>query len=268
MCKKLGVTALVLVASLFVLHKLDLLNYGKVAWNRTKADLKQQIPPEVKIERLREEIAKLGPEERKARSVIASEMVEVKRLEKQIDETRVNLEKREVQLKDLRTDLEKGTAFVTLDNQKIPREQVASSLARKWDSFKGAKESLKSQEDLLKARKEALEAAKAKLDVMQDKKKEMLAKVEKMEIELRKLRTAQAQNNIAVDDSQLSNVMNLADEIEKQIQVQTTELSLQKGVDTDTAVEEALARKAKTDQAMKEMDEFFGGAHKVAAEKK
>ena len=50
------------------------------------------------------------------------------------------------------------------------------------------------------------------------------------------------------------------DEVQTDIQTQTTELSLQKGADTDTAVEEALARKAKTDKALKEMDDFFAGA--------
>ena len=42
-----------------------------------------------------------------------------------------------------------------------------------------------------------------------------------------------------VDDSQLANVLSLADEIDWQIQTQQTEIALQKGADTDQAVEEA-----------------------------
>jgi chromosome segregation ATPase len=258
MCKKLGVTALVIVAALFVLHKLDLDSYLKLAWSKSKADLQQKIPPEAKLERLRQEIRDLGPEERKARTVIAGEMVAVDKLKGQIAETKTNLEKREAQLKDLRGELQKGTAFVTLDNQKIPREKVEASLARQWDSYKTAKEALKSQEDLLKSREEALDVAKAKLDTMQDKRKEMEAKVEKMDLELRKLRLAQTKHEVAVDDSQLSTVLKLADEIDTQIKTQQTELSLQKGVDSDEAVEKALSRQAETAKAMKEMDEAFG----------
>jgi len=237
MCKKLGVTALVIVAALFVLHKLDLDSYLKLAWKKTKADVSNSIPPEVKLDRLRDEITKLGPEERKARSTIAGEMVEVNRLKKQVAEARTNLEKRETALKDLRSELDKGTAFVTLDNQKIPREKIEASIARQWESFKNAKEAVKTQEDLLKSREEALDVAKAKLDVMQEKRKEMEAKVEKMDIELRKLRVAQTQHNVAIDDSALANVSRLFDEIDKSIQTQKTELELQKGVDTDTVVE-------------------------------
>jgi chromosome segregation ATPase len=260
MCKKLGVTALVIVAALFVLHKLDLDSYLKLAWKRTKADVSNAIPPEVKLDRLRGEIANLRPEESKARTVIAGEMFEVKKLRNQVAETKGNLEKRETALKDLRSELDKGTAFVTLDNQKIPREKIEASIARQWESFKNAKEALKTQEDLLKSREEALDVAKAKLDAMQEKRKEMEAKVEKMDVELRKLRLAQTQHNVAIDESQLAKVTQLFDEIDKSIKTQQTELELQKGVDTDTVVEEALARKAKTDKAMKEMDDFFGSA--------
>jgi len=263
MCKKLGVTALVIVAALFVLHKLDLDSYLKLAWKRTKADVQESIPPEVKLERLRAEIANLKPEESKARTVIAKEMTAVSKLKGDIGDARANLDKREAQLEDLRAELKKGSTFVTIGGDKLPRERVEATLARQWESFKTAKEALKSQEDLLKSREEALDVAKAKLSTMQDKRKEMEAKVERMDLELRKLRLAQTQHDVAVDDSQLSTVLKLADEIDTQIKTQQTELSLQKGADTDQAVEEALSRKAKTDKALKEMDEHFTGANKV-----
>jgi chromosome segregation ATPase len=258
------VTALVIVAGLFVLRKLDLDGYIKSAVKHTRADIHQKIPPEVKIQRLQDEIDRLPSEERKVRSVIASEMVEVKKLQTQVAESRSNLDKREVAIKDLRSELEKpNTAFVTIAGEKLPREKVESALTRQWDTFKTAKAALETQEGLLKSRQEALEVAKAKLDTMQEKRKEMQAKVESLKLELEKLRLAQTQNNIAIDDTQLSSVMKLYDEVNTQIETQKTELALQKGADTDTAVEEALARKAKTDKALKEMDEFFAGANKA-----
>jgi chromosome segregation ATPase len=248
------------VAAIFVLHKLDLDGYLKSAARKVKADVHQRIPPEVKLQRLQDEIDRLPAEERKVRSTIAAEMVEVKKLQIQVAESRSNLDKREVALKGLKSDLEKGTAFVTLNGEKIAREKVEASLTRQWETFKTAQEALKNQETLLKSREEALEVAKAKLDVMQEKRKEMQAKVENLKLELEKLRLAQTQNNIPVDDSQLASVMKLCDEVSTQIETQKTELALQKGADTDTAVEEALARKARTDKALKEMDDYFGGA--------
>jgi chromosome segregation ATPase len=259
------VTALVIVASLFVLNKLDLLGYGKLAWHKAVKQTKDAIPPEVKIERLRAEIEKMTPDMKKYRSQIAGEMVEIAKLKDHLAEAKTNLAKREGQLKDLRAELDKAqdTAFVTIGDTKLPREKVKANLAKQWDTFKAASESVKSQEELLKAREEALDAAKAKLAQIQAKQTEMQAKVESMELEVRKLRLAQTQNNICVDDSQLSTVMNLADEIETQIQKEKTELALQKAADTDSTVQEALERKAKTETALKEMDDFFGGDKKL-----
>jgi chromosome segregation ATPase len=260
MCKKMVVTALVIGAALITLHKLDLLGYVRTGIDKARHSVSSSIPPEVKLERLRHELRELPGEESKVRSTIAHEMVEVRKLRDSIAEAKVNLDKRQTALKEMKEELDKGTAFVTLDNRKIPAAQVKSSLARQWETFKTATEAVKTQEDLLKSREEALEVAKAKLDTMQEKRKELEAKVEKMDLELRKLRLAQTQHNIPVDDSQLANVMKLFDEVDTQIKTQQTELALQKGVDSDAAVEEALAHKAKTDQALKEMDDFFGSA--------
>jgi chromosome segregation ATPase len=251
------VTALVIVAALFVLHKLDLDSYLKLAWHKTKADLKNQIPPETKIERLRDEISKITPDMRKHRSVIASEIVEVRKLKEQITEAKANLDKRETTIRDVREALKTNTAFVSIEGSKIPREKVEQSLTRQWESFKQAKEAVASQEDLLKSREEALETAKQKLEAMEAKKKEMEAKVEKLELELRKLRLAQTKHDIPVDDSQLSTVLKLYDEVDKQIQKEKTELELEKAAFTDNVVEEAMARKSKADQALKEMDAHF-----------
>jgi len=266
MCKKLGVTALVIVASFFVLHKLQLDIPLKFWARQTEKDIKMSVAPEAKLDEARHLLANLGPEERKAQSVIAGEMVAVEKLKNEIAQTRTNLDKREAQLSDLRNELKKGTSFVTLDNQKIPREKVESNLARQWESFKNAKEALKSQEDLLKTREESLEAGKAKLTALRSKREELQAKVDKMAIELNKLRTAQTVNNVNVDDSKFSEAAKLVDEIDTQIKTQVTELNLQKGVDSDAAVQKALDHQAQTNQALKEMDEFFGGT-KVATKK-
>jgi chromosome segregation ATPase len=261
MCKKMVVTALVIGAALITLHKLDLLGYVRTGIDKARHSVSSSIPPEVKIERLRKELADLPAEESKVRSIIAHEMVEVKKLRDSIAEAKVNLDKRQTALRDMKGELEKkDTSFVTLEGKKIPRDQVERSLARQWETFKTATEAVKSQEDLLKSREEALEVAKAKLETMQEKRKELATKVEKMDLELRKLRLAQTQHNIPVDDSQLAGVMKLADEVDTQIKTQQTELNLQKGVDSDAAVEEALQHKARTDQALKEMDDFFGSA--------
>jgi hypothetical protein len=267
MCKKIGVAALVVVAALFVLHKVGL-DMSLKHWGRqTEKDIRNSVSPEAKLDEARHLLANLGPEERKAQSVIAGEIVAVDKLRNEIATTRGNLDKRKAALADLRTELNKGSSFVTLDNRKIAREDVEAALTQQWDSFKSAKAALESQEDLLKTREEGLEAGKAKLSALRSKREELQAKVDKMEIELKKLRTAQTVHNVNVDDSKFSEAANLVDEIDTQIKTQVEELNLQKGVDAKANVQKALDNQAKINQAKQEMDEFFGNTKVSKTEK-
>jgi len=261
MFKKLGVCALMIVAASFAASTIFGLNgYVKDKMVKMRAEVSGSISPEAKLERLRAEISNLGPDMRKHRSVIATEMVEVKRLKEQVAEAKANLDKKEASIKDVRESLKKGEAFVSIDGTKIPREKVEQNLTKQWESYKNAREAVASQEDLMKSREEALEVAKLKLDAMQEKKKEMEAKVEKLELELRKVRLAQTKHDVPMDDSQLSKVTELYNEVDKQIQKEKTELELEKAAFTDSVVEEAMARKSKADSALKEMDQHFDNA--------
>jgi chromosome segregation ATPase len=264
MFKKLVYAALAGVGVLVLLSSLGLLGYVKVALKGARERAKASVPAEMKIQLLRQEIANLGPEMSKHRAAIAAEIVEVERLKKHIGEAKGNLAKKEVLIRDLRNELKAGSAFVSISGEKLPREKVEQSLTRQWEAFKQAEDAVKSQEDLLRTREESLEVAKQKLSAMDSKREELQAKVERMELELRKLRLAQTQNGITVDDSQFANVLKLAEEVEIQIAKEQKTLELEKAAFTDTVVQKAIEQKSKTDQAIKEMDERFGSARKPA----
>jgi chromosome segregation ATPase len=269
MFKKLGIAALVIVAGLFVLQRLDLLPYVKSSLNKAQQDLRQSIPPERKIERLKDELSRLPEETGKYRTLIAREKVAVDRLTREIATSEANLVERETQIKNLRAELRKDedAGFVRIGGERIPRDKVEATLARQWESFKAAKDAVASQKEVLTARKEALEIATQKLDTMLSKKQELEAKIAQLESELRKVRLAQTRHDLQIDDGALSRINKLYEEVETQIAVEKTELEMQKAVFTDSQVEEAMNRKAKADKALKEMDAHFD-AEKVAVERK
>jgi chromosome segregation ATPase len=267
MIKKVGITALLVVVGLFALSKLGLLPYVTQGVRNFKKDVNGSIPPEMKLERLKDELSRLPEETRKYRSAIAQEMVEINKLKNQIAIAKANLKEREEHIKSVRRTLEANETLVTVDGVKIPREKVEASLTRKWESFKQAEAAVKSQEELLVARTESLDVAKARLATAESKKEELEATVARLESELRKLRLAQTRNDIPYDDSRLSKIVSLVDEVETQINVEKTDLEMQKAVFTDSVVDEALSRKAKADKALQEMDTRFGDS-KVAADKK
>jgi DNA repair exonuclease SbcCD ATPase subunit len=268
MLKKLGIAALVAVVAVFAMSRLGLTKYAKVYWHEARDKCIGSIPAETKIKALREEITKLEPEARKHRAAIASEMVEIEHLQKQIAEARTNLDKKEAMIKDLRKEVQAGNTFVSLGGERIPKKKVEESLTRQWNAFRQAEDAVKSQEELLRHRQESLEVANQKLAAMENKRVELQSKVEMLDLELRKLRLAQTKHDIPIDDSHLSQVLKLYGEVETQIAKEQKAIELEKGLFTDTVVEKAMEQKAKTEKALKEMDERFHAEAKMTFEGK
>jgi len=264
MCKKLGVTALVLVAALFVLHKLDLDKYGKAWLSHRKADIKDAIPPESKIEVLREQIAELTPELNKQRSKIAKDSTEIDILKEDIAKAKANLKEREEKLTLLRDALKSDSGFVTTEGEKLPKEKVEAVFSRKFAEFQAAEAAVKAKEELLGRRKEKLEVALGHLRTMESKQKEWQSKVELMDIELAKLREAQMQNNLAMDDSKFSDVQKMFDEVNMQIATQKKEIEMKNAADVDEIVNKTIEQKQQAKKAVELWDERGKATEKVS----
>jgi chromosome segregation ATPase len=268
MCKKLGITALVVVGALVALSWVGLLPYLKQAVKSAPGELQQRIPPEAKIERLKAEINAIDPDMKKHTTAIATEQVEIEKLKRQIAVAKDNLNKREATIRTARTQFKNGEVFVTTSGRPVPREKVEAQLASQWDSFKQAEAAVKSQEDLLDAREENLRQATERLAQMKSKKKDLEVRVKHLETELTKLRLAQTRNNLGSDsdNSQLAEVLRLADEVEQQIQVEQKKIELEQAEFSEELVTEAIEHKAKADKAFQEMDSRFADT-KVADKK-
>jgi chromosome segregation ATPase len=266
MCKKLGLAALVIVAGIIVLNKLDLLGYAKLGIQRAKERARDQISPELKIERLKQDIVQLAPDMDKHRSAMAAEMVAIDKLKREIQVTENNLERRKKEIVTMRTLLKEHTEFVTLNGDRYPREKVESRLARDWESFKQAEAALKSQRDLLRAREDNLSLAEQKLAELKSKKEQLEIRVAQLETELRNLRLAQQRSNFKIDDSAFSNIQRQFEEIEERLAREKKELEL-KQAEFSNNLEIPVRQHVQTQEALKEIEERFGGS-KVAAEPK
>ena len=188
MIKKLAFAALAVVGVFVVLSVFAprWLGYAKDGIHKMQSAVNDAVPPETKIERLRQEVNNLTPDMHKHRAAIAGEMVAVKRLKESIGQQKDNLAKKEALIRDLRAELKTGNELVSINHEMIPRKKVEEGLTRQWEAFKLADNAIKAQEELLRTREESLQVALQKLETMESKRKELQAKVERMELELRK----------------------------------------------------------------------------------
>lgn len=266
MCKKLGVTGLVIVAALVSLWKLGWLPYIHQEVAGMKQSIDDSIPPEKKIALLEQKVKDLGPEMSKQSGVIAKESVAIDKLTKEVNDARANLKDREDYLAQVRTAIKNDKEFVALNGEKVSKERLEDHFTRKFNEYKTIKDSVNARADLLEQRKQRLAAAEQTLETMKSKRTEMAAKVETLKIELAKLREKQLQNNVTVDDSQFSDVRKLYDEVETQIATQKKQLEMDKAVDVDAAIQNKVEGQQKAKKAIEEYDEVF--STKVASDNK
>ncbi len=263
MCKKLGVTGLVIVAALVSLWKLGWLPYIHQEAKSIQESINDSIPAEKKIALLESEVANLGPEMSKQSGVIAKESVAIDKLTKEVSVARTNLKDREEYLAQVRAAIKNDKEFTSLSNEKISKDKLEDHFTRKFAEYKTIKGSVEARAELLEQRKQRLATAEQTLETMRSKRTEMTAKVETLKIELAKLRDKQLQNNVTVDDSQFSKVQKLFDEVETQIATQKKQLEMDKAIDVDAAIQNKVETQTKTKKAIEEYDETF---NKVASD--
>ena len=269
MCKKIGILALAVVAGLFLLNKTNVGSYAGLAWSKVKAKAARSVPPEVELERIRNEIAQIQPDMKQTLSAMAEEMVAVDNLREDVNKTRAALAHQKDTILSMKRDVEnaKDLKFVVYDQREYPVARIREKLARDWESYKVCEEGLKTKEKLLEAREQGLTVARENLAAMRAKKEQLEVEVAQLEAELKNVRLAQTRSNFQVDDSRLARINASLQGVRDRLKVMKTEQDLrgQFANDLDIPVE----KKAKTAEVLKEIDDHFGkeNADGVAASK-
>jgi chromosome segregation ATPase len=265
MCKKLGVTGLVIVAALVSLWKLGWLPYIHQEVNEMKQSIDDSIPPEKKIAVLEKDVKDLAGEINKQSGVVAKESVAIDNLKKDVDQALANLKQREEHLAQVRAAIKNDKEFVLNSGDKVKKDQLEDYFTRKFAEYKAVKANVDANSERLEKRKQKLAAAEQTLVTMRSKRQELAAKVDTLKIEAEKLREAKIQNDVTVDDSQFAAAQKRYEEIANQIATQKKQIELTKGVDVDNAIQAKIDTEVKTKKALEEYDETF---NKVASDKK
>jgi peptidoglycan hydrolase CwlO-like protein len=226
MLKKLVIACLAVAVGLFVLKRTELGSYVRVWWKNARACASKQVPIETEIERLRDDVARLGGETRGHFDAIAEEEVAIDNLQGDIKHVRANLERQERNIRTMREDLKSDVQFITYGDTQYTRRQVEHQLKHDWAAFKRAENELKVKENLLEAKKDALNAAKDKLQAMQDTRDGLAQKLETLEAELRSVRVAQTRSKLHFDDnnSALASIKEGVAKVENRIKVERKKL--------------------------------------------
>lgn len=116
-------------------------------------------------------------------------------------------------------DLKSAQASYVYAGQTYSAEQVRNDLAKRFERFKVAEETLKKERQVLEARQKALFANREKLDNMLAAKTDLELQLEQLEARLKAVQAAETISTVSIDDSELARAKKLIRELNKQIDV-------------------------------------------------
>jgi len=188
---------------------------------------RSQVPPETEIQRLRDEIERLGKDSGKHFGDLAAETVAVERLREDVSTLEAKLAQQKKNMLSLKEDLVSSEQFVVYGDRRYSKDQVKVQLKRDLDAYQLAEENLKAKRSLLEAKEAGLASARDQLKAMQDTRQMLEDKVARLEADLKKVRVAQTKSQFCLDDSELSRVKEDVAALEDRIKVEKTKLEIQ-----------------------------------------
>jgi chromosome segregation ATPase len=264
--RKLGIVALAVIAGAIILNTTRVGSYTSTLWSKARTKIKKQVPLEFEIERVRDQLAKLGPATKKNLDGLAQEIVAIESLKKDIAVTQENLVKQRHIIRSMTQDLrnlKEGTTYIVYDGRRYSVGRVKDQLSKDVESARQCEEGLKTKEALLEAREANLDAARAQLEAMRVQKDQLEVRLAQLEVELKNLRVAQTRSKFQIDDSCLGQIKESLAEIEKAIQVEKVKNDLVGEFGNDVI---PVDKKAKsTDEVIRDAEAYLGVAPKEVA---
>jgi hypothetical protein len=195
------------------------LSYVRTAWTTATKAAAERVPVEFQLDRARGMIKDLTPEVRKNLLVIATEEVEIKRLEEQIGGAETRLAKEKENILRLKVDLASGKKAVAYGTRTYTAEEVKNDLANRFERYKTSEATLASLKGIHQAREKGLVAARQRLDGMLASRRQLQVEVENLDARNQMVAAAQATSTYQFDDTELGRVKEVVSNLRTRIDV-------------------------------------------------
>lgn len=269
MIRKFAIAGATVVGGLMLLNWAGLNSYWSTAVHNIRTHLKHQVPLEFEIQRVRNEIAQLGPDMKEKCRSIAEEMVAIDNLKEEIKVTEANLKQQKDNVRAMAQALETGVQTVSFDHRDYSAHRLSERLSRDVNACKRCEKEVAAKRAQLEAKENGLAAARERLETVRTEKEELEAQVDRLEADLKTVQAAQARSKFQYDDSKLSQCKQTLQEIRNRLNVELKACELEGQFAGDVAQPEAKGKSVS--EVTKEAKDYLGGANgdtDVAANRK
>jgi chromosome segregation ATPase len=179
--KKLLVIGLLVVGGLWVCKNTNLRSYISTLCSRGQNALKNQIPRDLEIERLRNEITNLDKRVHDLLGPIAEKQVRIRHLEAELKNARDNQKKLHKDVLSLTDKVEAGAEPITFKDGDYSLADAKARLAADFNLWKMTESTLKSREQILVSLKRSVELSRKQLNTIAEQKRNFEARLARIE---------------------------------------------------------------------------------------
>jgi len=266
MLKKLLIATAAVVVGLLIVKKSSLV---QVWLKDTTCWFSAQVSPETRIKQLQLEIGKIDGDIRTAANSLIKQEVAYKELKGDVEGLRVRVDQTKQDMLTLIDALEKNSKQVSFQGQSYSNEVAQIKLEGLQVKYENDKKTLKLKEQNLEVKTKQLELADQRIKKIQTKKEELGTLVVQLEAQLANLRLQQVDNNVPVNDSQVSKCENLARNLKNMLaeeEIKVVKYQRYGLLPQNNAEQNAAAEKRTTKESIKAARAALADEDKVAGE--
>jgi chromosome segregation ATPase len=262
MLKKVVAVTLGVIVAVYALSHTRFGSYMCTAWKQIRKEADAQVSINFEIDRINTEIAKLDKDIEAQKTVVATQIVEIRELRTEVKTLDEQVVAKQECVGQLLTLLKSGETTVDFGGEKLSEKELTNKYQQELKSGQHLKARYQAKKQLQDAQEQLLDTEWAKLNDLQNQQDELRVEMTLLETEYKKLQAQEARNSVVVSASRLDEIKKSAKNLRKRIEIEKTkqELTQNPGVRPD--------EKAKTREALiKEGEEFVpqGKGGKVVA---
>ena len=197
----------------------DVVSYATTSRRAIRDAIKDQVPIEFELRRVRTLIDAVMPELHANMKLVAKEEVEIDALAAEVARTSEALAAEKRRMATLASALKSGPGPYQFDRVAYTRDQVEKDLARRFERYQSTEVVLAGRAKLLATRRQSLQVAMDKLRKTQGSKAMLEDQVAAIEAQFRVIQAAQSTSELHLDESKLAQAGRVLAEVKKRLEV-------------------------------------------------
>jgi chromosome segregation ATPase len=197
----------------------DLVSYVRSSCHSVSLAVKDNVPVEFQIRRVRDLLDDSVPEMQNNSRLMAEQEVDIASLKTDITQCRQSLDDEKRRLERLRDALSSVQMSFTFGDLTYSREQVEQELAQSFDNFKQAEAALEQKTQLLDTRQKALAEETVAMERANAQRAALQSQVDALEGRYRLVQATASGNDLAIDGSKLAQAQQVMADLRHQLDV-------------------------------------------------